>query len=320
MLACPDLSFFPDGQTAMQKRNALLGALVADAATLGLHWLYDHARLSRIAAAGPVMFRKPAAADFKDAQGYFAHAGKEAGDSSQYGHACLLAGKAVGAEGSYDLVAHQIGYLQVFGPGGSWVGYADKVNKGVVARLLAEGADGYPDPSGVDDDQLPAIAATPALFAAGCTQAALTAAVSMTNVNTDAAAAAAALLAALTAVASGNSAADALAGAAQECSCAKMKQSLAEALQMKPLDAQAAAARFGMSCRVSQGMPVAWHIVANAEGFEQALEANIMAGGDNCGRALAVGSLAGLLFGVPADLITKTKIIEFNERLLPRFE
>ena len=296
--------------------DSLTGALVADAAALGLHWLYDHARLSRIAESGPVMFRRPDAADFRDAQGYFAHAGKAAGDSSQYGHACLLAAEAAKAGGGYDLAAHQAGYLRLFGPGGSWVGYADKVNRGVVARLLAAGSEEIPIKSGIDDDQLPAIAAVPALFAAGCSDEAVAAAVAMTSINVEAEAAAAALLAALAQVAAGKDAAAALAAAAAASTCEDMRTLLAEAVQMRPLDAQAAAGRFGMPCRTIQGMPVAWHIVANAEGFEQAIEANIMAGGDSCGRALAVGSLAGLLFSVPGDLLDRTAVIGQNRRLL----
>ena len=303
----------------MKKRDSLIGALVADAAALGLHWLYEPARLDQIAKAGPVLFRKPDPADFKDAQGYFAHAGKPAGDSSQYGHSCLLVGRAVGSDGSYDRAAHQNSYLQVFGPGGSWVGYADKVNRGVVVKLAGAGADGYPDPSGIDDDQLPAIAAVPALFAAGCQRSALDAAVAVTNINADAAAASAALFAALSAVAAGKDASGALSDAAEQCPAPEMKKSLAEAVQMQPLDVRAAAERFGMSCRVSHGMPVAWHIVANAANFEQALEANTIAGGDSCGRALAVGALAGLIFGVPDDLIAKTRIIAANQQLLAKF-
>ena len=80
-----------------------------------------------------------------------------------------------------------------------------------------------------------------------------------------------------------------------------MCELLAEALQIKPLATQVAAAKFGVPCRVRQGMPLPWRIIA---------------GGDSCGRTLAVGSIAGLLFGVSEELIEKTVIIKQNRQML----
>lgn len=58
----------------------LLGALVADAASLGLHWLYDPDRIAEIATAhGTAAFAPVDAAFFEGATGYFAHAGRHAG-------------------------------------------------------------------------------------------------------------------------------------------------------------------------------------------------------------------------------------------------
>ena len=72
-------------QEAIQRgKNAILGAFVADAATMGLHWLYSQPRLNELAPEVPE-FRLPAAADFAGGVGYFAHGGKHPGDLSHYG-------------------------------------------------------------------------------------------------------------------------------------------------------------------------------------------------------------------------------------------
>ena len=69
---------------------AVLGALVADAASLGLHWLYDAGRLRDLQLSGPLAFRSPTEASYAGVAAYFAHAGKKAGDLSPYGESCRL--------------------------------------------------------------------------------------------------------------------------------------------------------------------------------------------------------------------------------------
>ena len=56
----------------MNRHDALLGALVADAASLGLHWLYDQDHIKLIESTGSLLFRQPDAAHYKDKRGYFA--------------------------------------------------------------------------------------------------------------------------------------------------------------------------------------------------------------------------------------------------------
>ena len=41
------------------RHNALTGALVADAATMGLHWMYDQGQIGKIAETGKILFRQP---------------------------------------------------------------------------------------------------------------------------------------------------------------------------------------------------------------------------------------------------------------------
>jgi len=63
---------------------ALMGALVADAATLGTHWIYDPARIASISGNSPV-FVPINAQNYDGVPAYFAHATRKDGDQSQYG-------------------------------------------------------------------------------------------------------------------------------------------------------------------------------------------------------------------------------------------
>lgn len=61
--------------TDTQVSSLLLGAVVSDAACLGLHWLYDPERIAEIAAAqgGHVAFTPVDPQHFEGVAGYFAH-------------------------------------------------------------------------------------------------------------------------------------------------------------------------------------------------------------------------------------------------------
>ena len=65
-------------------RDMVIGALVADAASMGLHWLYDQERIREVAPEAPE-FRAPDPVNYEDAPGYFAHAKLKTGDQTQYG-------------------------------------------------------------------------------------------------------------------------------------------------------------------------------------------------------------------------------------------
>ncbi|MEX0604077.1 MAG: ADP-ribosylglycohydrolase family protein [Marinobacter sp.] len=114
---------------------ALAGGWVADAASLGLHWLYDSSRIMEVGGQSPE-FLPPKADYFKGGFGYFAHEGKQSGDLSHYGAAtgvlthCLLAG-----EGTLDIRDYQRRFRAFFGPGGQWQGYIDNPTRLTLANL-----------------------------------------------------------------------------------------------------------------------------------------------------------------------------------------
>jgi len=108
-----------------RKRAAILGAAVADAASLGFHWLYDQSRILELEPGTPE-FRAPNKADYADTTGYFAHANKNSGDFSQYAEQHCVMLRALNANhGRYDKNQYEAAFIDCFGYGGSYTGYID---------------------------------------------------------------------------------------------------------------------------------------------------------------------------------------------------
>jgi ADP-ribosylglycohydrolase len=107
----------------------VIGALVADAAAMGLHWIYDQEHIQNIAPQTPE-FRQPDAADYAGKPGYFAHEGKNAGDLSQYGEQCLLMLRAlVACDGKFEPAIFADHFRAHFGYGGAYCGYIDHATR-----------------------------------------------------------------------------------------------------------------------------------------------------------------------------------------------
>ena len=288
--------------------RAILGALVADAASLGLHWIYDTKRLADIGSRGEPVFLEPDEENYRDCKGFFAHGARPLGAFSQYGECCaLMLRQLAGAGGRFQRVTYQGLYRKHFGAGGPYVGYIDKPTRGTLLRLMPhEDPATYPQPSGVDDDQLPAFSCLPPIVVAasrcGRDEASVwdevEHVVRVTNNNdraVDAARAAALLLLALLRGETRAAAIETAAGRADEDLAARMR----EAVAGDKLDAVAAAGKFGAACHVEQGLPVICHILAHTSSYREAVVANILAGGDSCGRAVVLGAAFGVIDVVP---------------------
>ena len=290
----------------MQSREAtLLGALVADAAALGLHWLYDPARISQIEAHSGLVFLAPDAANYAGTQGYFAHGVKRAGELSGYGEVCLLMLQHLARHGDFDRMAYQTEYRAHFGPGGAYVGYIDSPTRQTLLRLLPLEPANFPAASGADDDQHPALAALPAVVQAhrGTREALrekLEAVVRITNHNDVAVSAAQCLAQALFDVLHGAAIATALSDAMPLAGPA-LRPLLAQALALPAFDSVAAGEQFGRACHVPQGVPLIFHILQHAPSYRAGIEANIRAGGDSCGRSVMLGAMLGAKFGLGGE-------------------
>ena len=274
---------------------AILGALVADSASLGLHWLYDTGRIAQIEKTKGLVFLQPDPSDYAGVSGYFAHGNKQAGDSSAYGELCLLMLRHIARHGKFYRVDYQSEYRSYFGPGGGYQGYIDSPARLTLQTLLPLKAEDFPLQSGADDDQFAALAALPAIVAAhrespDALNGKIEQAVRLTNHNDTAVAAAQYAGCVLLAVLNGQPLQQALADSLPYAG-EKLRPLLEQALQVQTLDCAAVAKRFGNACHVPQGLPVIAHIAQHAPDYRTAIEENIRIGGDSCGRAIMLGAI-----------------------------
>lgn len=88
-----------------------------------------------------------------------------------------------------------------------------------------------------------------------------------------------------------------------------------EALRIPELDIRGATKTYGAACHVDMAVPLVIHILRRTTSFSEANRANIMASGDNCGRAVLLGPLAGAMYriggerGIPEEWIDRATMM-----------
>lgn len=286
----------------MNRKDALIGALVADAAAMGLHWMYDQEQVAAVAKTGDVLFRQPDAQTYKDKRGYFAHGVKRSGELSHYGESARVVGQLT-VQNDYSTEQHRTDFFESFGPCGHYCGYADKPTKVLLAKMLVEEGD-ISEPSGMDDNQMPALCVVPGIFASSQGVDVAEMAAKVISINTDVVESVKAVYQCLEDINDGLSLSNALASAAEstEGPVGKLMQ---DALAADFNDMCETARGFGLACYIEHAIPVVWYILNNSTDFESAIRNNILCGGDSCGRSMALGAIAGLAFGVPEHLIER---------------
>lgn len=285
--------------TQSQNSAMLLGALVADAASLGVHWIYEPERIAEIAArrGGHSTFTPVDAANFENTKAYFAHGGRRNGMLTQYGEVLRLTIQSMTASGGdFDVAAYQSAFTAHFGPGGTFQGYIDKPTRAALTNIAAEQV-----PSGIDDDQNPAVARLPAIFAryygADDLDAQIIAAMQVTNVNDVAAAYNAVFADLLSRVSQGASLMDALHASAAAAD-ASIQAELLAALATGDDNSVDYAGLVGRACHLPTAGPIVFHILKHASDYRDAVERNTLAGGDSAGRAIMLGAVMGRVHGI----------------------
>ncbi len=300
--------------TTDRARAAIMGAAVADAATMGFHWLYDQARIAELAGDAPE-FRAPNNADFT--KGYFAHEGKTPGEPSHYGAQMMAMATAMSGRDGYSADAYAAAFRDWFDYGGRWVGYIDRPTRATLLAMAAAAAEEKPTTGcGADDAQLPAISKLPVLVARHHDDPGLAemveSAVRLTNNRDDSVAWGVAIARMLAAAIQGASPAEAIAAARRDATD-QITSQIDAAYEMKAATTAEVATAHALHCQLEVAFPVLCHAILTAQSFEAAIRGNILAGGDNCGRSIPIGAALGACFagdaarGVPAGWAARLK-------------
>lgn len=290
-----------EGRRMSHSRNSemLLGALVSDAAALGLHWLYDPDRIAEIAARqeGRSAFTAVDAANFEGVPGYFAHSGRRSGMLTQYGEVLRLAIQSmIAKDGAFDVASYQEAFVAHFGPGGTYQGYIDRPTRAALSNIADERT-----PSGLDDDQNPAVARLPAILAGYHGRDNLSdvmmQSMQVTNIN-DIAAAYSSVFADVLSRVMRDEPLGASLEAAMTSADVTIKDELSDALATLNTNSTEYAGAVGRACHLPTSGPVMFHILKHSQSYHDAVERNILAGGDSAGRSILIGAILGRVHGV----------------------
>jgi ADP-ribosylglycohydrolase len=270
---------------AERRAGLLYGSFVAEALSLGVHWIYDptliatqRGRVTDYAAPAPDSY----------------HPGKQAGDQGHVGDQALRLLHFLNRERRWDAPA----FLQDWAA--MWEGYSDYFDKATKATLANLSAGAGPGECGAASDELagPARIAPLAAFLATAEESALVnAATEQTSLThrTPPALEAARFL-------------------AHSCHRLLHGADLRETLQMQApawawtaasevmdLGATDAIGILGRACPVPAALPAVVYLVRkHGDDVDTAFIENAMAGGDNCARGLALGMILGAAHGVEA--------------------
>ncbi len=286
----------------MNRKNALAGALVADAAAMGLHWMYDQEQIKTVEQSGDILFRQPDACVYQGKRGAFAHKVKQTGQLSHYGESARVIGQLT-AKHKYTTKLHRQHFFESFGPCGYYSGYADKATKALVANIIVNGDD-IDDISGMNDNQMPGVCVVSGLFSNGQSVDSVKTAAQVITTNTDVINSAVAVYECLSYIEQGKTLQQALSLSANTMQ-GNVGELMLKALAVEEYKPEVTAKQFGLACYIHHAMPVIWYILNNATDFESAIRDNIRCGGDSCGRSMALGAIAGLVYGVPEHLIER---------------
>ncbi|MEW5299582.1 MAG: hypothetical protein WDW38_004377 [Sanguina aurantia] len=291
---------------AQRAKAAVLGGLVADAASLGLHWVYDQDALLALVKGreGSPEFLEP------QANKYYTHA---PGTFSPYGSELFALLKAMAQDGAVDGPKLSQQLATAYTAEASNSRYLNHSSKTLVAGVSK--GDSFPNSGDPADAQANAFVKAPAVVALyhGRPELAskLEEAVRVQQNNTPAVQAGVAGGLILEKVVQGHSIADALAWALKEGVITdSVKQSLQAMLVEQDRPMSVTAKKLGLSCGLPHSLQVA--VLAGLKfqsSYEEGVRATIIAGGDNASRNCLVGALLAAQNGlesIPASWRAKT--------------
>mmetsp|Transcript_29798 Transcript_29798/g.65111 ORF Transcript_29798/g.65111 Transcript_29798/m.65111 type:complete len:393 (-) Transcript_29798:225-1403(-) len=314
-----DTSNIVSPATRARAKAAILGAFVADAATMPLHWIYDTREIDDLVQSNQPEFFDPPSCPFYE---------YELGELSPYGDEALPLLESMASRGELDPVGFSEDLFEAF------KNYRGRLNHASKA-FMGNMRNGRRWPHcGVNDDQAHALVKVPAVVARYAGSPLLAEKMEQAiRVHQDSQIAVDIGLAAsrvLEKVVLGSSIEAALQWAQSDpATPPQVLRAVREALEPAGLrrTTREAVSVFGKSCHLPGSFQGPLHTVRTAEGYAAAVRSNALAGGDSCSRAAFVAACFAAQDGlesIPMEWIQKVRrydeIHTLVEQLVPHID
>lgn len=285
---------------------AMVGAFVADALSLGVHWVYN---------TGVIDKKFGRVEQYHDPMTSY-HKGKQAGDFTHYGDQTLLLLESVSSRGGFNATDFAEDWRSLFTDYG---GYVDKASQSTLDNMAA----GNPlTESGSDSDDLAGASRMAALVPfygdnldqlvqLSRAQTAITHNNQVVIESADFFARTVfGVLAGLSPMAAMQ---DTLKAHFSESTIASL---VSMGLESQQRDTRETIAKFGQMCSVEAGLPSAVHLIARyGDDFKSAMVENVMAGGDSSARGMMTGMILGAFLGTASIPDSWQTEMNANERI-----
>ena len=285
-----------------QKRALVLASLAADSLALGVHWIYNTARIRK--EFGRVeQLLKPLSNSY--------HSSKDRGEFTHYGDQAMILLESVAARGAFDLDDFSTRWQELFS---RYKGYFDQATK---ATLQNFDRGKTPRDSGSSSSELAGASRISPLVCcyAGDVDALVKAARDQTRMthNHPIVLDGAEFFARLCSkILQGGSPVSAIRDVtAERFKGTPLSEWVGRGLESREEDSVAVIGRFGQSCHVDEAFSGIVHLIAKYEkDLQEALVQCVMAGGDSAGRGMMVGMVLGAHLGsksLPAEWVSGLK-------------
>jgi len=274
-----------------KRQAAVLGAFVADALSLGVHWVYN---------TGVIDKKFGRVEHYYDPLTSF-HKGKKAGDFTHYGDQMLVLLETLGKENGFDAQRFAQSWRDFFS---DYSGYFDKATKATLENM---DSGREPTQSASDSDDLAGasrMAPLVGLYGDDLDQLVRSARSQTAITHSDDRVIASADFFARTvfAILNGKEPVPAMESTLNDhFADSDIAPLVRMGLQRKDRDTRETIAEFGQMCSVEVGLPGAVHLVArHGDDFKTAMIENVMAGGDSSARGMLAGMLLAAAHGMAA--------------------
>jgi len=274
-----------------KRQAAVWGAFVADALSLGVHWVYN---------TGVIDKKFGRVEHYHDPLTSF-HKGKKAGDFTHYGDQTLVLLETLDKDKGFDALRFAQSWRDFFS---DYTGYFDKATKATLENMDSEGE--LTQSASTSDDLAGASRMAPlvAVYGDNLEQLVRTARSQTAITHGDERVVTSADFFARTvlAILNGKEPVPAMEAILNEQFADNEIAPLVHmGLQSKDRDTRETIAEFGQMCSVEVGLPGAVHLVARHGGdFKTAMVENVMAGGDSSARGMLAGMVLSAAHGMDA--------------------